>query len=813
MHRRHIVFDGRVFATEAVDRGMGRYVDHLVELAVAAGHRVTIVRPDAFASRRPREGVTEQMCTLDEDPLLGTTTLNRFLRDAAADVYVDATPFLPPMRYDVHACPVVAILYDLIPLRFPRAYFGPADDYPFDVYANGLARVRKADQVIAISRYVAGHALRYLGIPRDRVVVIEPGVGPEYVAFANARTQPSRDGPAKANAGSIVTIQGAHRSKNFPAAIPFLEQLSAASACDVDVIVPTPTQHTLIEGVRDPHASRVRLFVSLPESQKLAMQQRARVIAHLSLEEGYGIPLAEALYLHRPIICLDTAINRELLGDADPRAAGVLLLDDPLLASTTAMREATQFVREAPDIDFAAARRSVVAELIARQVRAADSFAQALVGARAQFDAWRSALGLGVVAGTEFGTCGVSDYCYALMRSGTPRYGLLLGRASRELQLTPNLKLLPLALLDDIRPDTPGVLFNLAVSDSLTRAFDAIAERSTAQDVLVIHDAGSYMPGLMMQAAATGDEATLFERYLADEPGTVRALARRWLAEPSADPAHSGAVFLDIDRNTRSAWLRRFRGRIVSHHVAFADRDGAFRDVLSLLAPDSEIRKRARYAPMPLDARARPGLARLASRIRWSLGVARQEILVCCAGSVVGGKYLDVVARVIVRLNAERSSCAGAPAMTLLLAGRVLDEALYARLREHFAAHEQADRLVTIVEGDETRYDALLVASDIVVAFRQQRRIQMSHSYVRALALGRPMITNAEAGFDDSRSARVCRDDDLEGDLGRHLAELRGSTAERRALSRSSRLAYETHYTVDAFFEDVEESIRATAAI
>jgi glycosyltransferase involved in cell wall biosynthesis len=186
MHPQHIVFDGRVFATEAADRGMGRYVDYLVELAQAAGHRITIVRPDAFASRRPRPGVAEQMCALDDDPLLGTTSLNRFLRDAAADIYVDATPFLPPMRYDVYACPVVAILYDLIPLRFPGAYFGPADDYPLDVYVNGLARVRKADQVVAISRYVGSHALRYLGIPRDKVVVIEPGVSAEYVGFANA---------------------------------------------------------------------------------------------------------------------------------------------------------------------------------------------------------------------------------------------------------------------------------------------------------------------------------------------------------------------------------------------------------------------------------------------------------------------------------------------------------------------------------------------------------------------------------------------------------------------------------------------------
>jgi len=812
MRPQHIVFDGRVFSTEAADRGMGRYVDYLVELAQAAGHRITIVRPDAFASRRPGPGVAEKMCALDDDPLLGTASLNRFLRDAAADMYVDATPFLPPMRYDVYACPVVAILYDLIPLRFPGDYFGPADDYPLDVYVNGLARVRKADQVIAISRYVGSHALRYLGIPRDKVVVIEPGVGAEYVKFASSPARPVRDGHGEPRAGSMVAIQGAHRSKNFPAAIPFLEKLSATSACDVDVIVPTATQHALIENVRDPHASRVRLFVSLPESQKFAMQQHARAIAHLSLDEGYGIPLTEALYLHRPVICVDNAINREILGDcADARAAGVLLLDDPQLASTAAMNAAAQFVRDAPGLDFETARRNVVSELIARHARAGSSLVQALGGARAQFDVWRSLVGLGVVAGTEFGTCGVSDYCYALMRGGTPRYGLLLGHASRALQLTPNLKLLPLALLDDIRPQTPGVLFNLAVSDSLTRAFDAIAERSVPQDVLVIHDAGSYIPGLLMQAAASGDERVLFERYLADESTAVRTLARQWLAQPSADPAHSGSIFLDIDRNTRSAWLRRFRGRIVSHHVAFVDRDAPSGEVLSLLAPDSEIRQRAQYAPMPLDSRARPGVARLAWRIRWSLGVARHDILVCCAGSVVGGKYLEVVARVVARINAARPVNDGTAAVTLLLAGRVLDDALHARLRAEFASLDQADRLVTIVENDETRYDALLLASDVVVAFREQRRIQMSHSYVRALALGRPMITNSGAGFDDGGIALICDDDVLEQSLELNLLRVRGSRALRTKLARDSRSLYRTRHTIDDFYFEFNDANAAAA--
>jgi hypothetical protein len=294
----------------------------------------------------------------------------------------------------------------------------------------------------------------------------------------------------------------------------------------------------------------------------------------------------------------------------------------------------------------------------------------------------------------------------------------------------------------------------------------------------------------------------------------VKLLSSTWLDAADRNGHVAQQLFLQMDRAFRSSWLRGFRGRLVSHHAAFegsaAEREEG---ILEQLPRQSEIRTRAHYAPMPIDVRANPGAARLADKMRWALGLARHDLLVCCAGSVVRGKYLDVVARVIAGLGEPNAPGVGAGKVVLMLAGRVLEDSLFAEIRREFSMHNADARLVQIVEGNETRYDALLLASDVVIAFREQRRIQMSHSYVRALALGRPIITNAGAGFDDQDAAAVCRDDYIEHDLRRHLLRLRDVAADRFAAAACSQAKYRARHTVDSFFANLQLLNRAAAIV
>ncbi len=798
-----IVLDGRVFGTEAADRGMGRYVEHLGAAFAAAGYEVVVLlfaAADGRAVELPVHGRI-RVVDFDGDSLQFTVLLNRILAEERATAYVDATPFLAPTRYDIYVCPVICVIFDLIPMRYPADYLYRDTQGSLAPYVNGLARLKKADALIAISHVVSKHARTYLGIPKSRIEVLQPRARAHYETRATRAAE-----PVGANR-TVTCIQGAHRSKNFPRAVPFLERLARRTDVPVELIVPTSNQRTFIDLARTDPRADVRVSADLSEENKLALQKRSAVIAHLSLEEGYGIPLLEALLLNKPIVCVDNEINRELLdiapGEAAP--AGVLLLDDATLESERALDLAARFVT-APDAESLNERRApLVRSLLGLSAKAPIVATHAIEIAQRGFESWHAKLDISVAASAEFGSCGVSDYSHALTRDLTAnRYVLLLGPAPSELQLLPQIRLLPIELLPDVRPTLRGVLFNLAVSNTLLRAFDAIAMHSDPSDVLIVHDAGSYLPGILMNAAEHGNHDRIFSRYLKNESSDIRALAANWLSAPPSDQAIAEQIFLELDSKFLSTWLRAFRGRLISHHPVFdsisaGDRTG----ILAQTHWESEIRMRTNYLPMPIDDRANPGSVRFGDKIRWALALNRNDVLVCSAGSIVRGKHLAILAHAICGVNRERRDEGSAGRVVLLLAGRVLEPNVMQEIRDRFYVDHLSDCLFQVYESDEMRFDAMLLASDIVVAFREQRRIQMSHAFARALALGRVIVTNEGSGFANSKFAAICRESALEADLVAHLRGLIRSVTVRRSLSSGARQRYLEAHSVSTFFKQL----------
>jgi hypothetical protein len=231
---KRILVDGRVFSTAAHDRGMGRYVRHLLDLLKRNGHKTTLLlfrdsylSPDdalhsryslRFANFEAEPAAYPKDLRLQQNHQF-TAYLTGLIEQDKYDVYIDSTPFLLPGRYDLFSCAVVAVCYDFIPLKHPDHYLSSGSlRHP---YYNGLARLAKADHVICISETVREECKRYLAIPEGRLSVISPTLEDAYAA------------PLPTFGGGdaeqyLFAILGSHKAKNPQGSLDVYRQLLKA---------------------------------------------------------------------------------------------------------------------------------------------------------------------------------------------------------------------------------------------------------------------------------------------------------------------------------------------------------------------------------------------------------------------------------------------------------------------------------------------------------------------------------------------------------------------------------------------------------
>jgi glycosyltransferase involved in cell wall biosynthesis len=216
---------------------------------------------------------------------------------------------------------------------------------------------RRADRLIALSEAGAEHIVEYLRVPRERIDVVPLAAG------VNDLMAPTPEVELRARLGLgdgplILTVSAKKVHKN-------LERLVQAMAIVVerrpDAVLalpgkPTPHEHDLRELARRLGIAASVFFLDYVEAADLeGLYSSASCFAFASINEGFGIPLLEAMRRGTPVACSRASAMPEVAGDAaryfDPLkvqdiADAVLeLLDDPGLATRLAelgrAREAT----------------------------------------------------------------------------------------------------------------------------------------------------------------------------------------------------------------------------------------------------------------------------------------------------------------------------------------------------------------------------------------------------------------------------------------------------------------------------------------
>lgn len=220
----------------------------------------------------------------------------------AADVVHAAHPLLIPTR---HAAQVVTI-HDLFFLTAPEATRGEIRrDYP----ALAHEHARRADAVVTTCRYTAALIERTFGIPPARVHVCSPGP-PAWRTLGRGPHVP-RDGyilfvgtlEARKNVGALLDAY-ARLLERRPAAPPLV--LAGKATPDADGWLARLAQPPLAG-----HARHLGYVTGREE-----LYAGARLLVLPSRDEGFGIPVLEAMSAGIPVVAARAGALPEVLGEA-----------------------------------------------------------------------------------------------------------------------------------------------------------------------------------------------------------------------------------------------------------------------------------------------------------------------------------------------------------------------------------------------------------------------------------------------------------------------------------------------------------------
>jgi glycosyltransferase involved in cell wall biosynthesis len=249
----------------------------------------------------------------------------------------DVTHSLHPLLLPARDAAQVVTVHDLYFLDHPeRTRAEIRRDYPDLVRAH----THRAHAIVAISHFTAREATRRLGVAPDRIVVCPPG-RPDW----DPRKAPPAD-------GYILFIGTLEPRKNVGALLDAYEQLVTRRSDLPRLVIAgkaLPETAPWLERIgRDPLRGRVEHIGYVEADNRRAVYDGARLLVQPSFDEGFGMPVLEAMTLGIPVVASDRGALPEVLGDAGPlvdpdepaalAAAIERMIDDEAFASACAAK-------------------------------------------------------------------------------------------------------------------------------------------------------------------------------------------------------------------------------------------------------------------------------------------------------------------------------------------------------------------------------------------------------------------------------------------------------------------------------------------
>lgn len=274
--------------------------------------------------------------------------------------------------------PTVMTCHDLVPLHFSAQVPWIHRYYLLHFLPKFL---RRADQVLTVSEFVRQDIAQTCGIELDKITTVYNGCREGFRPLDAAEQQLVREKFAEGQA--YFFYAGAiHPRKNIHRLIRAFDLFKKKTAAPCKLLLAgrfawqTGEVRTAYEQAT--HRADIHLLGYVPEEDLPRLTAAATAMTYVSLSEGFGLPMLEAMYCDTPVLAAQATCLPEIAGDAallvDPLSETALaaglekLWNEPLFRQK--LVKIGRIQREKFSWDTAA---EAVYQALRRQVRGADT--------------------------------------------------------------------------------------------------------------------------------------------------------------------------------------------------------------------------------------------------------------------------------------------------------------------------------------------------------------------------------------------------------------------------------------------------------